>query len=43
MGVTYEVRLHVGDSSDDFGGAKKSSVNMSIRKSQYITSEDKQR
>lgn len=35
MGVSYEVRLHIGDSSDDFVGSKKSSVNMSIRKSQY--------
>ena len=32
MGVSYEVRLHIGDSSDDFVGAKKASVNMSIRK-----------
>ena len=32
MGVSYEVRLHIGDSSEDHGGSKKNSVHMSIRK-----------
>lgn len=43
MGVSYEVRLHVGDTSEDYTGAKKSSVCMSIRKSQYSSAEEKQR
>ena len=37
MGVSYEVKLHIGDSSDDFVGSKKSSVNMSIRKVHYVS------
>merc|ERR1711997_420846 len=37
MGVSYEVRIHIGDSSDDFVGTKKASVNMSIRKPQYLS------
>jgi len=32
MGVSYDVRLHVGENGEDFKGAKKSSVSMSIRK-----------
>ena len=32
MGVSYEVKLHVGESSEDHQGSKKSSVHMSIRK-----------
>ena len=32
MGVSYEVKLHVGDSSEDHVGTKKASVHMSIRK-----------
>ena len=32
MGVTYDVRIHIGDSSEDYTGMKKSSVHMSIRK-----------
>lgn len=43
MGVSYEVRLHVGDTSEDYTGSKKSAVTMSIRKSQYSSVEEKQR
>ena len=32
MGVSYEVRIHVGNTSEDYTGLKKSSVHMSIRK-----------
>ena len=32
MGVSYEVRLHIGENSEDYTGAKKNSVHMSIRK-----------
>ena len=32
MGVSYEVRLHVADSPEDYTGSKKATVNMSIRK-----------
>ena len=32
MGVSYAVKLHMGDESDDYCGFKKSSVNMNIRK-----------
>ena len=32
MGVSYEVKLHVGDNSEDHQGSKKASVHMSIRK-----------
>jgi hypothetical protein len=32
MGVSYDVRIHVADNSDDYTGAKKSSVHMGIRK-----------
>jgi len=39
MGVTYDVRIHIGDSSEDYIGKKKSSVHMSIRKSQYTVSD----
>jgi len=43
MGVSYEIRLQIGDSSDRFDqiqiGLKNSSVNMSIRKSQYTSSQ----
>ena len=38
MGVSYEVRLHIGESSDDFAGAKKNSVHMSIRKVNILLS-----
>ena len=32
MGVSYDVRIHIGESSDDYNGMKKSTVHMSIRK-----------
>lgn len=32
MGVSYDVKLHVADNSEDFKGAKKASVSMGIRK-----------
>ena len=32
MGVSYEVRIHIADSIDDYDGNKKNSVCMSIRK-----------
>ena len=32
MGVTYDVRIHLGESSEDHTGMKKSSVHMGIRK-----------
>ena len=32
MGVSYEVKLHIGDSGDDHVGTKKASVHMGIRK-----------
>ena len=32
MGVSYEVRVHIGDRADDHMGQKKSTVSMSIRK-----------
>lgn len=32
MGVSYEVKIHVTDSSEDYQGPKKASVHMSIRK-----------
>ena len=32
MGVSYEVKLHVGDNSEDHVSSKKASVHMSIRK-----------
>ena len=32
MGVSYEVRLHVAENSEDYRGQKKSTVSMSIRK-----------
>ena len=43
MGVSYEVKLHVGDNSEDHVGSKKASVHMSIRKAQYAGSDEKQR
>jgi len=39
MGVSYDVRIHIGESSDDYNGMKKSTVHMSIRKSQYTVSD----
>jgi len=39
MGVTYDVRLHIGENSEDLTGMKKSTVHMSIRKSQYTVSD----
>ncbi|XP_040580851.1 arrestin homolog [Lepeophtheirus salmonis] len=36
MGVNYEVRVHIGDGPSDFKGTKKSSVSMSIRKTQWV-------
>merc|ERR1711997_720302 len=39
MGVSYYVRLHMGDSSEDYVGTKKATVTMSIRKSQYLTTD----
>ena len=32
MGVSYEVKLHIGESGDDHVGTKKASVHMGIRK-----------
>ena len=32
MGVSYHVKLHMGDSSEDYVGTKKATVIMSIRK-----------
>ena len=32
MGVSYHVKLHMGDSSEDYVGTKKATVTMSIRK-----------
>ena len=32
MGVSYDVRIHVGEGNDDYQGTKKSSVHMGIRK-----------
>merc|ERR1719219_430873 len=40
MGVSYYVRLHMGDSSEDYVGTKKATVTMTIRKSQYLTVTD---
>merc|ERR1712223_276721 len=39
MGVSYDVRIHIGESSEDYNGMKKSTVHMSIRKSQYTVSD----
>ena len=37
MGVSYEVRIHIADSIDDYDGSKKNTVCMNIRKvSTYI-------
>jgi len=43
MGVSYEIRIHIADSIDDYDGNKKNSVCMNIRKSQYSTPDEKQR
>jgi len=43
MGVSYDVRLHLADHVEDFKGAKKSSVSMSIRKVQWCPTDEKQR
>ena len=32
MGVSYEVRIHIADSIDDYDGSKKNTVCMNIRK-----------
>lgn len=32
MGVSFEVRVHIAESADDYRGSKKDTVNMSIRK-----------
>ena len=37
MGVTYDVRIHLGESSEDHTGMKKSSVHMGIRKVLYFS------
>ena len=36
MGVTYDVRLHIGENFEDFTGIKKSTVHMSIRKVTFL-------
>ena len=37
MGVSYEVRIHIADSIDDYDGSKKNTVCMNIRKvSMYL-------
>ncbi|TRY76389.1 hypothetical protein TCAL_02711 [Tigriopus californicus] len=43
MGVSYDVKLHVADNSEDFKGVKKASVAMGIRKVQWSPINDKQR
>lgn len=43
MGVSYEVKLHIGESGDDHVGTKKASVHMGIRKCQYSSTDEKQR
>lgn len=43
MGVSYEVRLHVAESPEDYTGSKKATVNMSIRKAQWAPVDEKQR
>merc|ERR1712156_1143666 len=43
MGVSYHVKLHMGDSSEDYVGSKKATVTMSIRKSQYTVSDGSKR
>jgi len=35
MGVSFEVRIHVGDHGGDFNDRKKSTVTMSVRKTQW--------
>ena len=32
MGVSYAIKLHIGDESDDYTGMKRASVYMNIRK-----------
>ena len=32
MGVSYDVRLHIADHAEDYKGAKKGTVAMSVRK-----------
>lgn len=43
MGVSYEVRIHIADSIDDYDGSKKNTVCMNIRKSQYSSPDEKPR
>ena len=43
MGVFYDVRVHLGENSDDFVGKKGTTVNMGIRKAQYAGLDVKQR
>lgn len=43
MGVFYDVRVHLGESQDDYVGKKGSTVTMGIRKVQFANSELKQR
>merc|ERR1712203_1249784 len=43
MGVFYDVRVHLAESSDDYQGKKSSTVAMGIRKAQFAPSEQKLR
>jgi len=43
MGVSYEVRLHIADRPDDFKGNKKSTVAMSVNKTQMLPTKAKLR
>ena len=37
MGVSYEVRIHIADSIDDYDGSKENTVCMNIRKVSTIS------
>ena len=43
MGVFYDVRVHLAETSDDYVGKKSSTVAMGIRKAQYAMSDTKLR
>ena len=43
MGVFYDVRVHLAETSDDYVGKKTSTVAMGIRKAQYAMSDTKLR
>merc|ERR1719483_151335 len=43
MGVFYDVRVHLAESTDDYVGKKGSTVSMGIRKVQFANAELKQR